>query len=132
MACNTAAAQAQQRDTAARAAKYIRLALFTHKSGEAHVAIGALKRALAAVGLDLHGFAQIVEAGMVSVPVRPPDGDLAEWRSRAWFCHHRLGQLREREGSFVDSLLRNYSEISPKQMAPLHGIGARLRWAGAR
>jgi hypothetical protein len=111
----------QQADGVAAGAAQLVRPLSTDKPGEAHAALGALKRALAAVGLDLQRFAQLVETSLE----RPPSPD--DWRRRSWFCHRRRCRLSKRDAAFVDTVLRNFATNSDKQVAWLNDIDARLR-----
>ena len=72
-----------------RLAKLIRL-LASDKSGEVVAAAGAINRALAAAGLDIHRLADVVERSPLVPGQMPPppcdDSTAGDWRAMRRFC----------------------------------------------
>ena len=115
-----------------RIGQLLRLMLASDNTGEIVAAAAALRRALAAAGLDYHALVAAIEIGMVDAPVPlvPADDDSEEdWRSIARFCHAHGDALSAREAEFVRNILK-YRKLTEKQMDWLADIQARLLDAG--
>ena len=110
--------------SAIRIAALVRLVLGSDKDGEILGAVEALKRTLAAAGLDHHRLAEVIEAGLPK-PAAPEIGD--DWRALARFCQQHIGKLTPKEAAFVATLARYKRPPSEKQVGWLISIAGRLR-----
>jgi hypothetical protein len=131
--------------------KLIRL-LGSDKDGEVLAAVGALRRALRADGRDLHDLADAVALGLKPstipalspTPARrpqsrpawaPPDPDLDNWESMAWYAHFHRWRLRtEQRERVADYLLGvafgdNDGRCAEWHMRELRSIVAAVRSA---
>jgi hypothetical protein len=109
-----------------RLAKLLRLALVADHDGEIIGAIHALKRTLAAAGLDGHHVVDaFLRGAQPDTPSISPDAQ-GDDRSLVWFAFHRRDRLTPKEAAFVESLTRWRGTISEKQRVWLHGIVDRL------
>src|SRR5262245_43004686 len=99
-----------------RIGQLLRLALSSDQDGEAIAAIAALKRSLAAAGLDLHDLAGAAERGLQPQQQQPPQQqrqttwgppppDPGNWQSLAWFAHYHADHLTRTEREFVADML---------------------------
>jgi hypothetical protein len=132
--------------------KLIRL-LGSDKDGEVLAAVGALRRALRADGRDLHDLADAVALGLKPsttpasspTPARrpqsrpawaPPDPDLDNWESMAWYAHFHRWRLRtEQRERVADYLLGvafgdNDGRCAEWHMRELQSMVAAVRSAG--
>jgi hypothetical protein len=117
----------QPQKAATRIAQCLLLALSTDKPGECTAAIQATRRALAAAGLDHHALADAIQAGLAAPAPVVQQAPADDWRSRAWFCHHRLNQLDGRDAAFIVTIVKYKGEISEKQRKWMNDIYDRLR-----
>ncbi|WP_407122593.1 hypothetical protein [Bradyrhizobium sp. STM 3561] len=92
--------------------KLIRL-LASDRDGEVLATVSALKRALAAVGKDLHDLANATETGF-KPPAPPPHRQVTwgpppprpdNWQSMAWFAFHRRFDLCTEDRGFIEDCL---------------------------
>ena len=113
-----------------RLAKLIRL-LASDKSGEVVAAAGAINRALAAAGLDIHRLADVVERSPLVPGQMPPppcdDSTAGDWRAMRRFCADHDTLLSARERAFVLDIKRWRGRLTPKQHDWLVSIYQRLR-----
>jgi hypothetical protein len=92
--------------------KLLRL-LSSDKDGEVLATVGALKRALAATGKDLHDLATAAEVGLKPSPppalqrrsLGPPAPSLDDWQSMSWWLHYHRHQLRKEQRELVADML---------------------------
>jgi hypothetical protein len=119
--------------------KIIKL-LASDKDGEALAAARALKRALAANGMDFHDLAGAVEAGLKPAPPpqrattwSPPLPNASDWQSLAWWIHwHRQQLCSDQRERVADYLLgQAFQDTDGQCMAwhldELRGIAASIR-----
>src|SRR5258708_589600 len=98
-----------------RIGQWRRRGLSTDQAGEMVAAVGALKRALAAGGKDLHDLSAIVETGLQpeqprsgNVPERtwgPPQPSESDWQGMCWYLHHHRFDIRTCDREFVADML---------------------------
>jgi DNA-binding transcriptional LysR family regulator len=108
-----------------RFSKPLRLVLGSDKDGEIIGAVAALKRALAAAGLDSHWIADAFERG-AAVPVVVPGSEERNYVSDLWYAHHRRNLLSERDRRFVETLVNWRGMPSEKQLKWLNDIIVKL------
>ena len=86
--------------------KLLRL-LGSDKEGEVLATVGALKRALAAVGKDFHDLATAADSGFKppAPALGPPSPNLDDWQSMAWWLHWHRHQLRVEQRELVADML---------------------------
>jgi hypothetical protein len=110
-----------------RLAKLLRLALGSDKDGEIIGAVVALKRTLAAAGLDTHWIVDAFERGAAPAVQQPRNkSDERNDRSAAWFAFHRSHRLSSKERKFIESIVQWTAPLSDKQRQWLHDICDRL------
>ncbi|MDI3561300.1 hypothetical protein [Bradyrhizobium sp. Arg816] len=105
---------------AGKLGKLLRLALSSDQPGEITAAVGALRRAMCAAGLDLHQLADAAERGLQpqQQPLQqgqrgswgPPAPSLNDWNSMAWWCFHRRYHLAVHQRELVEDLLLGRGE----------------------
>ena len=117
-----------------RIAKLVRL-LGSDKAGEVVAAVGALKRTLAAGGLDLHDLADAVEVGLRPAPkervLGPPDPALDDWAGMCWFLHFHRNQLQKHQRERVADMLLG-TGFPEGRCTPAHLIELRRLVSGIR
>jgi hypothetical protein len=113
--------------TPQRIGQLLRLALITDKPAEAQAATAALRRTLAAAGLDAYALTAAVEVGLTAPPPPRPEPIADSWRDRARRCLRHPDQLSEKEEQFL-LVITNYRGRNPslRQLSWLEAIDARL------
>jgi hypothetical protein len=106
--------------------KLLRLALVSDQDGEVLSALAALKRALAASGLDPHHIVDCYEYGTKSLAVTSADREHGDDRSAIWFAFHRRYSLTPRDRDFVEAMTRWRGLLSVKQQKWLRDIIGKL------
>jgi DNA-binding transcriptional LysR family regulator len=117
-----------------RLAKLIRLVFSSDQAGEVTAAVTAVRRILAAAGLDAHALADIVEHGTKSIAVPHVDrvdDDDGDDRSAIWFAYHRRYSLTPRDRQFIEGLTRWRGPLSIKQQKWLRDVCDTLAEATA-
>jgi DNA-binding transcriptional LysR family regulator len=115
-----------------RLAKLIRLVFSSDQAGEVTAAVAAVRRILAAAGLDAHALADIVEHGTKSIAVPHVDRvDDDDDRSAIWFAYHRRYSLTPRNRQFIEGLTRWRGPLSAKQRKWLADIVDKIEEAAA-
>jgi hypothetical protein len=115
----------------AKIAKLLRLALIAGMDSEILAAVSALKRSLAAAGLDAHYVVDAFERGTspsapsISPDVGRNDGD-GDDRSAVWFAFHRRYSLSPRDRQFIERLTEWRGPLSTKQRKWLGDILDKL------
>jgi hypothetical protein len=126
--------------------KKLMLLLSSDKDGEVVNAARAIGRALHTAGADWHDFAGLVDApastkthaGKANTGKANTSGNTdntgnantgnANWRAMLEYCLRNSTPLSSREQDFINSLGRWGGEPTPKQLAWLQSIYARLQF----
>jgi hypothetical protein len=113
--------------------------LNSDKEGEVLASVGALRRVLRAVHLDLHDLAEAAVAGFkprnpAASSGSPATPDLHNWESMGWWRHNHIGYLSDDDREYVaDALLGRVGfelgRATPELMRRLRGIVARVEAA---
>lgn len=102
-----------------RIGQLLRLALSSNQAGEITAAVGALRRAMCAAGMDLHQLADAAERGLrppaataVASAGRwgPPAPESDDWLSMSWYLFHHKHSLRPHQREFIEDLLLGRGE----------------------
>jgi hypothetical protein len=126
MSTSALASCAGAKSESQRFGKLLRLALVADQDGEIIGAVCALKRALAAAGLDPHYIVDAFERGTSqAAPSISPD-EQGDDRSTVWWCWHRRGRLSRKEAAFIETLTRWRGTISARQRQWLRDIVDKL------
>ena len=110
----------------ARLAQPVRL-LGTDRDGEVLAAVAAMRRMLAAAGLDFHDLAAAAEQWWNGTPASPDQSAPPPWQLTAKECLTRgMGRLRPAEIDFLHSMTTWPHEPSAKHARWLDAISAAL------
>jgi hypothetical protein len=134
----TAAKKAAKAIDIGKIGKLMRM-LGSDKSGEVLAAVAALGRLLEAADMDFHSLADAVADGLKpSKPARaswePPDPDLLNWESMAWYCRCWSQHLRGDDLDYVVHALLgrtgfDLGRATPELMRRLRSIVAKVKAA---
>jgi DNA-binding transcriptional LysR family regulator len=114
-----------------RLGKLVRVALISDEDGEILGAVAALKRALAATGVDAHWLAAAFERGAAPPAHGDDHDDDGDDRSATWFCWHRRHRLSPKEKAFIENIVTWSGPLSARQRRRLGDIVDKLEEGAA-